>query len=46
MATINRSPDDSAEKKEKRDLEYAVDDAGHDSEGVLSFTALIEEAES
>lgn len=46
MAAIDRSTDNSVEKKEERDPEYAVDDAGHDSDGVLSFTALIEEGES
>jgi hypothetical protein len=43
MAAIDRYPDDSVLKTEKRDPEYAIDDAGHDSDGVPSFTALIEE---
>jgi hypothetical protein len=46
MATINRSQDDSLEKKEKRDPEDVVDEGGNDSDGVLSFTALVEEGES
>jgi hypothetical protein len=45
MAAIDRYPDDSVVKTEKRDPEYAIDDAGHDSDGVPSFTALIEEGE-
>jgi hypothetical protein len=46
MSAIDRYPDDSVEKKEQRDPESAVDDAGNESDGVLSFTALIEEGGS
>jgi hypothetical protein len=48
MSGINNYPDDLVDKQEKRDPEYAVDglEAGDESDGVLSFTALIEEGEN
>jgi hypothetical protein len=47
MSTINRYPDDIVDKQEKADPEYGVDgiEAGNESDGPLSFTALIEEGE-
>jgi hypothetical protein len=48
MSGINNFVDDNVDKQEKRDPEYGVDgvDTGNDSDGVPSFTALIEEGEN
>ena len=46
MSAINKYPAESVDKKEKR--EHAVDglEAGDESDGPLSFTALIQEGEN
>jgi hypothetical protein len=46
MSAINEYPTESVDQKEKR--EYAVEglEAGDESDGPLSFTALIEEGEN
>jgi hypothetical protein len=46
MSAINEYPAESVDKKEKR--EHAVDglEAGDESDGPLSFTALIQEGEN
>lgn len=48
MSAINNYENNYEEKQEKRDPESAIDglDAGDESDGVLSFTALIEEGEN